>query len=291
MFRWLSYAIDLLAGLVVLCAPVIILHWVLGILGIEQLSALTQPLDGVMLPLRDWGEGLPIPWPKADVAGRTFSVAQFGVGVLCIVGFFALSGVSALLRHLDTMVGSTANPLNTMQHQQEERVRQQQEKVRQQAMMRSMTLLMIGFPFGQFREALRFISHPQGTVLARQTEGCLVQFNQPEPALHAANDMMNKLAVFARQNGNFDAPPMIKMALHATNPAEVKDAQLRCRYIMQYCQPNQVLFSTQLYEVMQSQNIAQNFSCYSTGVYSIPNEVPQDIYQLEVKLPGQEVYF
>ncbi len=291
MLRWLSYATDLLAGLVVLCAPVIILHWVLSVAGIQQLNIVTQPLDPVLLPLRQWAEALPIPWPKTEIGKQVITVAQLGIGIGCIFVFFILSGIGTMLRNMEMAMASKGNPFLNAHQQQEDRVREQQEKIRQQAMMRSMTLLMIAYPFGKFREALKFVSHPQGSVVARQTEGCVVQFSQPEPALNAASDIMNKLTAFSKQNGSYEAPPVIKMALHATNPTEAKDAQLRCRYILQYCQPNQVLFSTQLHEVMQSQNILQNFSCYSTGVYSIPNESPQDIYQLDVKLPGQEVYF
>lgn len=288
MFRFLSYGVDLLAGLLLLMAPVIIVHWLLTILGIPGLEGIVDPISQAFAPLYETLDSAIPALPVSTFNGNTVRMTPLMVGIALIFTFFILSTFSMLLRKMEISL-STANSSLTYVKQRQQHAHQLQLEAQQAALTRNMVAVLVVFPF----ETLPPESSQLGVQPAMQHEGMrLYHFPQPEPALNFAQHAFIRLSALAQQYSGYDAAAKVQLTLHAVQAAQgLGTAQNRCQYLLRYCQGSQVLFSQQLYEVMAAQNIAQNFSHYSTGRYQFPNEPAQDIYLLDVKLPQQQTYF
>lgn len=292
MLRWVSYGIDLLAGCLLLCAPVIILHWLITALGVAEINTALLPVTNTFQPIYTGFEGaLPIALPVTAFNGQTITMIPMVLAITLILTFSLLAAGSSGLRRLETTLTSGSFNVDSHRARHQQAKTEAEQRQRQAALSRNIVLLLVTYPFQTYPEALKQFSQQPSH---RSGDVCLFQFSHPEPALNFAMTSYNRLAQYGRQQvtDGYTAQPAVTMALHAFNSQQGMQAGVdRCRMLIRYGQADQVLFSQQLFEVMGAQNIATNFAHYSLGVYNFPNEAAQDIYQLDIRKPEQQVYF
>ncbi|MFN8614359.1 MAG: hypothetical protein U0003_00375 [Vampirovibrionales bacterium] len=300
MLRWVSYALDFVAGCLVLLAPLVLIHWLLVAFQIAPLGDWLAPVSDGLQPIYDGMEGV-FPFPRAEAGGWSVSTAPLALGVLLLLGFFITSFVAGVLRQVEVQLSSASRPNYAVQAQQ--RATQQQLAVQQEALQRSAIVVWVEYPFAQFAQSGQLLmrySQYGGQELPAQynapteatpAKGCGVVFNSAVRAMSYAQQSLEKLQAYYSGMGGGETLPPVRLVLDAAVPSAhtIQTSMVRCQFIARYCQPNQILFSQQLYERMQAENVAQQFAHYSMGVYQLPNEAPQDLYCLEVQ--AQSLFF
>ena len=300
MLRWVSYCLDFIGGCVVLLAPVVILHWLLVAFNVVAVTDALQPLTAALNPAYDVLNSI-YPFPVASAGLQTVSTAPLALGLMLLFTFFVLSLSAGMLRQWETQLSAAQRPNYSQQTAQ--RQQQQQWSTQQAALQRSAVVVWLEFPFAQFPQSgqlLSRFSHYTGQEIpsahlappgSPSPRGKGVVFHSAEKALSYAQQSVEKLQAYYSGLSSAETQPPARLVIDASTPAPsaIQQSVARCQFIARYCQPNQVLFSQQLYERLQAENIHQQFSHYSTGVYQLPNEPPQDLYCLETQT--QSLFF
>lgn len=295
MFRWLSYITDFIGGLCVLLSPFAIVHWVLLALNIPSITSALQPANVVFGPGMALLSALPFQYPSLIIQGNSISIQQVILGGFYLVLFFLFNLISVGLRQLESFLMKAKR--QSSQKLDNKRASDQALQRQQEALQRNTTLLTIQYPFKEFNEAARFIVGPQlqpgQSILSQQAHQVSFKFSSPEGAASFAVAGAERLLGYYANLSPIDPQPPFKIVLHATEPqpTQINNGIERCDYLLNHCGDNHIIFSQQVHDLMTAHNIQKRFKFHSIGIYHIPSESQQDIYQLNYNRPEQKVYF
>lgn len=293
MFRWLSYITDFLGGLCVLLSPFIVVHWVLLALNIPEVTQAIEPANAIIAPGMAILSALPFDYPTLNIQGQDLSSKQMVLGLFYMVLFFAFNLISMGLRNIEGLLLQAKR--KTTQHKNDKTAQQRQMERYQQAIQRSSVILTIDYPFKDFREATRFMLGsqlaPGQSILAQSATQASFHFNSPEAAASFAVSGAERLLSFYASLSPIDPQPPFKMVIHATEPRTENEGIEKCKYLLSHCLDNRIIFSQHVHDLMAAHNVQQRFMFHSIGIYHIPSENQQDLYQLNYNRPEQKVYF
>lgn len=293
MFRWLSYITDFIGGLCVLLSPFAVIHWVLLAANVPSITQSIAPASIIFAPGMAFLSALPFTYPSLTIQGQAISIQQMILGVAYLFLFFVFNLISMGLRNAEGLILRAQRKVN--QKHEDERAQQQQMEKYQQAIQRSSVILTINYPFKDFREATRFMLGsqllPGQSILAQSATQASFQFTSPESAASFAVSGAERLLSFYASLSPIDPQPPFRMVIHATEPRNLDEGIERCRYLLDHCLDNHIIFSQQVHDLMAAHNVQQRFKFHSIGIYHIPSENQQDLYQLNYNRPEQKVYF
>ncbi|MBK8189740.1 MAG: hypothetical protein IPK79_04755 [Vampirovibrionales bacterium] len=284
MLKVLALFLDLLSVLFALLAPVAIVHWLLSIIGVPQLTGFIDALRVVFDPMNaliDSALGGHV--PHIAYQGRDITVTQGILGFILTLVFFLLAGLATATRSMDKKL-AVARDLSRSKARAEQlaAVRDVQDRKTSNA---TSILVEILYPFEQTAEgAARFqgFSEYGGRLVSSRPEAWVLMFNSPDDALQFVVSAAKSLRQYYATLRPMDPQPPFRIALHATEPSDTatREGVGYLHLILRYAADHQVVFSQELRDLMAIRPPKTDYDIQSIGMFDLGQAAHQEIFRL-----------
>ena len=284
MFRILAVLLDVLSACFALLTPVVVVHWILGGLGVPGIEVPVETLSRAFEPVNLQIAALsPIPLPAIQYDGRDIGTAQGILAFIMTLCFFGLALMANMLR-------TTDKKMAVSQSLSESRARLQQDQRERDAVDRTTTektevMVWIQFPFPEHERVatmLRTFPPEQGHMVHQTDEACLLRFSRIHQAMTYVVQATQQVVRYYGTLRPKDPKPPFQMTLHAVHPedqAGLTEGPMNQR-ILRNTGDNEVLLSQQVIDLLRIHELQAQYPTQSLGMFSFDNEPDGEIFKL-----------
>jgi hypothetical protein len=281
----LSYIRSLLAICSACCAilaPVCVVHWLVRLSPLRQVSQLMQPLDPVFLPASKALAGI-LPPTVLTMFGAHANIEQ---GVLSVL----LTGTVLLLAFLSKMVQVSQTRTTVSNHRKtharllQQIAQQNQQRTVEQKANNRLVLYLRHFDPDQLGVVLARCQQAPCRIIQTDDDKTVLMYNTIETGLTAIAQSLQWINERMRRLRPMDTRPDYRFVLHAVADEHAAQSAARlCQTLEPYCKPSKLLCTQNVADVIKVKGIAAE--SISLGFYDLADiQGTTELYHLE--LPG-----
>lgn len=288
MLRYFYTLCELVSAVCAIISPVAIFHWLLRIINFQGVASFVNSLNPVFDPLNALLEFF-IKTPPLSYDGHQYSTTQGVLACVMTAGFFLFNFIAESLKATEQRMDVSKQA--AQQNRRLQKLRAEQDKKQKNVTTNRRIFAVVDYDFTACPTGGSHLDGAYGQyggkVVASYSDSMALEFdaiqNAVEYCMHASQAMLGYYATLRP----LDPQPPFKISLHSLD-AEISTgaAVTATRKLISYVGPNQVIFSNDIWTMMEASGLEKAYRYQSIGMYAMDGGYQQELYRLFFNKPS-----